>query len=98
MRRGAESGLSRRRSGPAGSLPTIQILKAHDVVELGRRDLEDVRVLEGLDRVHLAGAVAPRVPFADLGARQQVRARSLGEKQPAAQHIARFVLLAMVLE
>src|SRR5262249_21932355 len=50
----------RIRSGPAGAFASIAVLETHDVVEMGRRHLEDRRVLEGGDTVHRAGQEAER--------------------------------------
>src|ERR687888_765073 len=50
--------VSRLRLG--GPLPPVGVLEPHDVVELGRRDLEDGRVLERRDAVDGAGHVAER--------------------------------------
>src|SRR5437762_14378508 len=53
-------GLRRARPGPA-----VAILEPHDVVQLGRRDLEDRRVLERRDPVDRARAEMEARPRSD---------------------------------
>src|SRR5262245_60411465 len=85
-----------RRSGPVRPLAAVEVLEAHDVLELGGRDLEHVRVLERLDGVDFAGPVTPGVSFADLGHREPVLTGALRQEEPAPQDVARLVLLAVV--
>src|SRR5690242_14182684 len=49
------------RSGRASALAPVHVREPHHVVKLGRRDLQDLAVLDRLDGMHLAGQVPPRL-------------------------------------
>src|SRR5215472_14753206 len=55
----------RTRSGVAGAFASVAVLEPDDVVELGRRHLEDRRVLERGDAVHRSGAEVEASPGGD---------------------------------
>src|SRR4051812_3917903 len=73
------------------SLRGIATRQARRVVEARRRDLEHVGVVDGLDRVHLAGGAAPLVAREDLLAAEIVGAEPVVGKQSPAQYEARLV-------
>src|SRR3954462_188275 len=77
----------RRRSGRAGSLAPVAVCEPHHVVELRRRHLEDLAVLDRLDRMHLARHVAPGVARPYLDGLELVLRRALREPKPTAHQV-----------
>src|SRR3954466_11053659 len=89
----------RSRSGLRRALPAVAVLEPDDVVELGRRDLDDGRVL---DRRHAVDGAGP-VPEAgagrdDLGLEDGVARLPQLELRAPALEVPALVLLPVELE
>src|SRR5688572_1204517 len=79
------------------SASTVAVLNPHQIVELRRRGLEHVAVLDGLDLVDQLGGNANRL----AGPEPPLLERGPGldpEQQLAAQHVHGFVLDVVILE
>jgi Family of unknown function (DUF6463) len=70
---------------PLGS--PVPVLKANDVLKLRRRDLDDLGILHGFERMYDPRLSAPRLPWSKLSGSQLVSRIALGDDHPARQDV-----------
>src|SRR6266550_2478232 len=82
----------------AGPLAAIAVTQPHHVVQLRRRNLEHLAIVDRLERVNLARDVPPGVSGTELDGGQPVLGWSLDQKQPAREHVGALVLALVELQ